>query len=173
MQNKGLVHIYTGDGKGKTTAAIGLAVRAAGAGKKVLFAQFMKGRPSSEIGPLESLGIAVLRSTSNSKFVFQMNAQEKQQYKAENSDFFDNITGMAAPYNLLILDEIISAVTTGMLTTGQVANFIQNKPLPLEVVLTGRDCPEEILQLGDYISNINCCKHPYNKGVEARKGIEF
>ena len=173
MAVKGLIHVYTGDGKGKTTASVGLAVRASGAGKKVTFAQFMKGMPSSEIKQLAALGITVIKAGTITKFVPYMTEEERAQCVQEQTAGFEAAVGMAADIDMLVLDEIISAVTTGMLPEARLLEFLRNKPDRLEVVMTGRDVPEPIAALADYLSEIKAVKHPYDQGVPARKGIEM
>lgn len=169
----GLIHIYTGDGKGKTTAAVGLAVRASGAGKRVAFAQFMKGRPTSEIAQLEKLGITVIKAGTVTKFVPYMTDAERAQCAEESAAGFEAAAAMAENLDVLLLDEIISAVTTGMVPEARLLEFLRSKPAHLEVVLTGRDVPSDIAELADYLSDIKAVKHPYEKGISARKGIEM
>ena len=173
MAAKGLIHVYTGDGKGKSTASIGLAVRASGAGKKVAFVQFMKGRESSEIKPLRSLGITVVKAGTITKFVPYMTDEERAQCAREQLSGFEAAEAMAANLDLLVLDEIISAVTTGMIPEERLLAFLRGKPAALEVALTGRDVPESVRELADYFSDIRAVKHPYEQGVPARKGIEM
>lgn len=170
---RGLIHVYTGDGKGKTTASIGLTVRATGAGKKVCFAQFMKGMDTSEIKPLQSLGVKILRTGTITKFVPYMTPEEREQSSGEQIAGFDAATAMADELDMLVLDEIISAVTTGMVPEERVVSFLRTKPATLEVVLTGRDVPETIKELADYLSDIRMVKHPYEQGIPARRGIEM
>lgn len=171
--NKGLVHVYTGDGKGKTTAAVGLAVRAAGAGKRVLFSQFLKGQPTAELEPISRLGITVLRSDEVTKFIPYMNAQELKDCRQEQQQVFDTIRSDVQNYDMVILDEIFGAISTGMIETQKVIELIKEKPDRLELVFTGRGAPEQIVELADYVSDIHAVKHPYDKGIPARKGIEF
>lgn len=173
MAGKGLIHVYTGDGKGKTTASIGLATRARGAGKRVGFVQFMKGAESSEIKSLQMLGVAVVRTGTITKFVPSMTDEERVQSAGEQRAGFDAAVAMAGDLDLLVLDEIISAVTTGMVPEDKVLEFLRGKPAGLEVVLTGRDVPEAISVMADYLSDIRAVKHPYEQGVSARRGIEM
>lgn len=170
---KGLIHIYTGDGKGKTTASVGLAVRASGAGKKVAFVQFMKGMPSSEIKQLQALGITVVKAGTITKFVPFMTDAERTRCAEEQMGGFETAVAMAPDIDMLVLDEMISAVTTGMIPEERLLGFLRAKPAGLEVVLTGRDVPESIAALADYLSDIRAVKHPYEQGVPARKGIEM
>lgn len=170
---KGLIHIYTGDGKGKTTASVGLAVRASGAGRKVAFVQFMKGMPSSEIKQLKALGVTVVKAGTITKFVPYMTDEERAQCAEEQMNGFAKAVAMAPDIDVLVLDEMISAVTTGMIPEERLLDFLRDKPAKLEVVMTGRDVPKAIAALADYLSDIRAVKHPYEQGIPARKGIEM
>ncbi|MDL2271961.1 cob(I)yrinic acid a,c-diamide adenosyltransferase [Desulfovibrio sp. OttesenSCG-928-I05] len=173
MATKGLIHVYTGDGKGKTTASVGLAVRASGAGRNVAFVQFMKGVASSEIKQLKALGITVIKAGTITKFVPYMTDEEREQCAREQMDGFEKALAMADSLDVLVLDEMISAVTTGMVPQDRLLDFLRTKPAKLEVVMTGRDVPEPIAALADYLSDIRAVKHPYDQGIGARKGIEM
>jgi cob(I)alamin adenosyltransferase len=171
--SKGLIHIYCGDGKGKTTAAIGLAVRAAGNGKRVLFVQFLKNGKTGEVEFFKTVGnIDVLRSGCSAKFTRDMTADEKKQTYKNNMGCFYNTVQESEAYDLLIFDEMCAAYNLGLIDKRQILDFLKNKPESLEVVLTGRDPAPELLQLADYISKIEKIRHPYDKGIKARKGIE-
>lgn len=174
---KGLIHIYTGDGKGKTTAAIGLGVRACGHGMKVLMVQFLKSTPTGEIYCLKSLepNFRLCRGTESKKFTWQMGEEEKAHAAAEQQDMFNNAVNAArnGECDLLILDEILGAISSGMLDEKQLISFIENKPDGLELVLTGRNADSDLIGLADYVSEIKAVKHPAEKGIHARKGIEY
>lgn len=173
---KGYIHIYTGDGKGKTTAATGLAVRCAGSGGKVLWFQFLKKDTSGERKSLEVLnGVELLPGYENIKFSFRMTEEEKEQARSFYEDRMAYIVKQVntKEYDLLILDEAIGAVNTGMLGEESLVKFLEKKPEGLEVVLTGRDPSEKLLELADYVSNIQKVKHPFEQGVKARKMIEW
>lgn len=170
--NKGLIHIYTGNGKGKTTAALGLAVRAKGAGLKVLIAQFLKGRDTGELESLRKLGIPVIRSDMR-KFIPYMSPDELKKCKTEQGRCFEDVRREAGSYDLVVLDEIFGAISTGMIDESEAAQFVRNKPEQTEIVLTGRNAPDEFIELADYVSEIESVKHPYGKGIGARRGIEF
>lgn len=174
---KGLVHIYTGDGKGKTTAAIGLGVRACGRGLKVLMVQFLKGTPTGEMYSLKALepGFKLYRGTETKKFTWEMNTEEKARTAAEQNSIFRFAVDAAAggECDLLILDEALGAISSGMLDKEAVIEFIKGKPEKLELVLTGRGATPELIELADYVSEIRAVKHPAEKGVNGRKGIEF
>ena len=174
---RGLIHVYTGDGKGKTTAAVGLAMRAYGNEMKVCLVQFLKSAQSGEITTIKKLdgGFELKRGKTASKFVFQMNDEEKNQCKKEMNELFSSTVDSLDGDNtdLLILDEIFAAISTKMLEVNDIVNFLTTKPEKLEVVLTGRNAPPEIIDIADYVMEIKSVKHPIDKGISARKGIEF
>lgn len=172
----GLIHIYTGDGKGKTSAATGLAVRFAGSGKKVLFCQFLKNDTSSEIGVLKTIpNIQTLHCQQTFGFVWNMSQQEKQEAAQAYETLLCTAFEKSAKdeIGLLVLDEVIPLCNTGLVKQEVLQNLINNKPRWQELVLTGRDPSERLCELADYISEIRCVKHPFQQGVPARKGIEF
>lgn len=175
MENKGLIHIYCGDGKGKTTAAIGLAIRAAGAGMKVLIYQFMKSNTSSERSILEQIpDILVKKGMEIEKFSSQMTEPEKEErrifYKESLIDCMDQAGQQKI--GLLVLDEILYTIRAGLLLEEDLLDCLKNKPAELEVVLTGRDPGEKLRKMADYISVISKEKHPFDQGIPARIGIE-
>ncbi len=171
---KGLIHIYCGDGKGKTTAAVGLAVRAAGNGKRVLFTQFLKHGKTGEVELFKSIGaVDVLRSRGSTGFARAMNEDEKRQARTCATACFVEMVERAAAYGLLVLDELCAAYRLGLIDRRLTLDFLTNKPAPLEVVLTGRDPAPELLKLADYISEIKKVRHPFDAGIKARKGIEL
>lgn len=172
MKNIGLVQIYSGDGKGKTTAAVGLCVRASGAGLLVCFVQFMKGETSSELYLMQKLGINILCASNNKNFVFQMGFDEKNHYKAQHQSCFKKAIGLANSFDIMVFDEAMSAMETEMLEEEQMLAFLKAKPPHLEVILTGRNPPKCIADIADYHSEIIAVKHPFSQGVPARKGIE-
>lgn len=177
MQNrKGLVHIYCGDGKGKTSAAVGLAVRAAGRGMKVLMVRFLKTEDSGEVEVLRSIPcITVTPCDRTFGFVFRMTEEQKQEAALYYQSRFETAVTEAVQgqYDLLILDEILASCNYGMVKEQSVTEFLKNRPENLEVVLTGRDPSDALVELADYVSEIRMRKHPYQKGIPARKGIEF
>ncbi|HEX3025939.1 MAG TPA: cob(I)yrinic acid a,c-diamide adenosyltransferase [Clostridia bacterium] len=168
----GLIHIYTGDGKGKTTAAVGLALRASGAGKSIVMVQFLKGRDTSELGPLRRLGVRIVRSDVK-KFIPDMTGRELDECKTQQNHCFDEAEREAEGCDLLILDEIMGAMSVGMIAPERVENLVRSRQGKTELVLTGRDAPEWLIGLADYVSDIRSVKHPYDRGVPARKGIEY
>ena len=173
---QGLIHIYCGEGKGKTTAAVGLGVRACGSGMRVVLAQFLKGNSSGERRVLERLpGFFLIPGPESVKFTFQMTPREMEEARRQSGAMLRAAveTARRETCGLLILDEVFGAVSTGVLQAEDVLNFLRGKPEALEVVLTGRDPAPEFLQLADYVSEIRKIKHPYDRKVPARKGIEY
>ncbi len=171
---KGLVHIYCGDGKGKTTASVGLAVRAAGSGKKVIFTQFFKNGSSGEIGVLKQIAnIETMHCPTNHGLFFRMNDEEKAQAKEDYTKLLHAVLEVSPSYDLLILDEVISACNHGIIPESLLAEFLRQKPDSLEVVLTGRNPSDRLLALADYVTEMRKVKHPFDCGISARKGIEF
>ncbi len=171
-----MIHIYCGDGKGKTSAAVGLAVRAAGRGIRVFAARFLKTEDSGEVEILRNIpGIAVLPCEKNFGFVSRMDEKTKKEAAACQARLFSRAVSMAeeAGSGLLILDEIMAAISYGMIEEEEVINFLKNRPEELEVVLTGRNPSEALLGLADYVSEIQKRKHPYDRGILAREGIEY
>lgn len=171
----GLIHIYCGDGKGKTTAAVGLAVRCAGRGNKVLLVQFLKSRDSGELCSLAKLpDIEVMRGKESKKFTFQMNEEEKHALLIEHNKMFEQVLAKIknGGYSLLILDEVIGALNAKVFEMQKLIEFLRHKPENLEVVLTGRNPAPELVEIADYVSEMRKVKHPMDKGIMAREGIE-
>ena len=165
-----MVHLYHGEGKGKTTAAVGLSVRAAGAGLKVVFVQFIKAGYTSELANLETLGITVIRPSGKSKFASKMNDEElKDLKKVHDKNLEDAI--LLKP-DLLILDEACAAVRYGCVDEMIIKSAIEYGR-DKEVVLTGRNPAQWMLDGADYITEMKCIKHPLKNGVKARLGIEY
>jgi len=169
--SKGLVHVYTGDGKGKTTAALGLAMRAVGQGMKVSFIQFVKGLPCGEhffvqqFKPFEIVQISVGDSFKKSKEHLSQEAQQTLAYAEREI--------ASGKYDLVILDEIFIAIDQGSITVKQVLDLLDAKPVSVELVLTGRKAPPEIVQRADLVTEMLMIKHPFTEGTGARRGIEY
>jgi len=172
----GLIHIYCGDGKGKTTASMGLAIRAAGRDKKVLLTQFLKDNESGELNSLEKLdkNIILVKGEPVKKFFKFMSPEEQLITRKEHEKRFKSVTKKAIDENfdLLIMDEIIASTNLELISLDEVVEFLKNKPKTLEVVLTGRDPNERLVEIADYVSEIKAVKHPYEKGIGSRVGIE-
>ena len=175
MEDKGLIHIYYGEGKGKTTAATGLAVRAAGAGRRVIFAQFLKKGDSSEINILRSIpGIRLFYLNTHRGFIKKQSKEELELTKVENTGMFREIIDAAKKEaDMLVLDEMLSTLCHELVPSKELISFLKEKPESLEVVLTGRYPTRTLVNLADYVTEMKKKKHPYDKGIMARKGIEF
>ena len=173
---QGLIHIYCGDGKGKTTAALGLALRSAGRGFRVLLIQFLKTQETGELYSLEKIPeITVLRGKENrTVFSYQMTDEEKAQCRmVHDENLRRGITmGESGKVDLLILDEIIPAYNLNLVDRAVLLDFLRTKPGELEIVLTGSDPALELIDLAAYVSEIKKIKHPYDQGLKARIGIE-
>ena len=161
MERTGLLHLYYGDGKGKTTAAMGLALRALGSGKKVVVLQFLKGGQSAKI----------YRGKAGQKFVFQMNEAEKAATRdLQNRNL---AAAMTEDADLLVLDEAGSAWELDMVDKALLQKAVLARPAAQECVLTAHAAPQWMLDAADYVTEMKCCRHPYQKGIAARKGIEY
>lgn len=171
---QGLIHLYCGDGKGKTTAAVGLAVRAAGCGMQVLFARFLKNEHSGEIRILEGIPeIEVLHPEKSFGFFYTLSEEEKQEAKAVYGRLWEEIVRKAGEgCDMLVLDEFAAAYELNLLPRGAALRFLEERG-ETEVVLTGRNPAPEIAALADYVSEIRKEKHPFDRGIPARRGIEF
>jgi len=170
-----LIHIYTGDGKGKTTAAVGLTIRYAGSGGKVLFSQFLKDNKSSELCILKKIDeVEVVLCNETFGFYSRMDEETKRKAKEVYSNYFRDIIDMVKKEDIqmLILDEIIGAYNNNLIEREFLLEFLRNKPDKLEVVMTGRNPQKELVELADYVSEIVKVKHPFDKGISARTGIE-
>lgn len=169
-----MIHIYCGDGKGKTSAAIGLAVRAAGRKKKIVIARFLKTEDSGEVEILRGIdGITVIPCEKTFGFVFSMDEATRKEAAAYYLSLFLRAAEMAKENDVLILDEIMAAISYDMVPEDMVCRFLKDKPKTLEVILTGRNPGERLLDLADYVSEITKRKHPYDRGIRAREGIEY
>lgn len=177
MDEKGYIQIYTGDGKGKTTAAIGQSIRAAGSGIPVLFVQFLKDGTSSEMNILKNLpNIQVDYATENFGFYKTMTDETKQKAQTAYTRLLlrnIQLVMQAEKRMLLVLDEIMAAYQFGFIEKELFLEFLSKKPEQLEIVMTGRNPPKELLDIADYITVMQKEKHPFDKGIKAREGIEF
>lgn len=172
----GMIHIYCGDGKGKTSAAVGLAVRAAGRGKHVVAARFLKTDDSGEVMALRHIPeITVIPCEKTFGFVFSMDGGTKKAAAEYNTQLFENAVNKAKEERagLLVLDEIMAAMNYGMVPEAAVLEFLKKCPENMEVVLTGRNPSDAVLELADYVSEMKKIRHPFDKGISARIGIEY
>ncbi len=177
-----MIHIYYGDGKGKTTAAVGLAIRAIGSGLPVIFAQFLKDDSSSEIKPLRELGVKVFHADTNYGFIWNMTHEQMKSEIQNQNKLFSQIKHVVeeiiteidkASLCMVILDEIIHSINNNIIDSDVLCDFLDTYGSRCEIVLTGDNPSVEILDHGDYISHICKEKHPFDKGIYGRKGIEF
>ena len=159
MTGTGKIHIYYGDGKGKTTAAVGQVVRAAGAGLRVLVFQFPN--------------VTCLPGREPVKFVSRMNGPEKAELTHYNNKALDEIVKFCSPFDVLLLDEALCAVNLNVLSEEKLASFLEHKPRGLEVILTGHEASDRLVTMADYVTLMTKIHHPYEDGVSAREGIEF
>ena len=169
---KGYLQVYTGNGKGKTTAAIGLAIRAAGAGLKVYFGQFIKQMEYSEVNILKNIeGITwELYGTNGCIFNRPVNEQDMQGVEYGMKRAGEII--MSEEFDVVILDEIFIPLSLGMIVENDINELVSLKPASLELVLTGRYAPEYIIETADLVTEMKEVKHYYEQGVKSRKGIE-
>ena len=193
MTTKGYVQVYTGNGKGKTTAALGITMRASGAGKKIAFIQFMKALGYSEqkilptlpgvtwktlgkpffIAKAGSISDEDLAQYGGSCVVFEEGNPPAEYVKMINEGFADaKEMVLSGDYDMVVLDEINCAMFFGLIDVGEVLDLIKNKPVHTELILTGRCAPDEIIEAADLVTEMREIKHYYNEGVPARKGIE-
>lgn len=170
---QGLIHIYCGDGKGKTTCAFGLALRCAGNGYPVRIVQFLKGGETGEVTAMQRMqNVTLLRAKQGTKFTFQMNDEEKAQARREHSALLEAAFANTDGLRMLVLDEIMAACSTGMVAEERLLALLKQKPEQLEVVMTGRNPSEQLLALADYVTEMKKIRHPYDRGIAARRGIE-
>lgn len=193
-RNTGYVQVYTGDGKGKTTAAIGLSVRALGAGKKVLFLQFMKQATYSEHKVLSELSPDLQLVTLGKPYFIARRDQISPEavasmgdrvvvYEPGNppQDYVELVrkglalaqeTFLKGSYDVVILDELCVALHLGLVGPREVLAILKERPHPVEVVITGRGAPQELIDYADLVTEMREVKHYYRQGVPARVGIE-
>lgn len=167
-----MIQIYTGDGKGKTTAAMGLVVRAHGHGQRVAVFQFLKTeQENGEARVLRRLGIFCRQYGSGRWLVDREPDREELALAAQG--WAEVERAVATGYQLVVLDEISHAVNGGLLRLEQVRSLLAEAPSGVELVLTGREMPEELLVLADLITEMRAVKHPFTRGIDAREGIEY
>ncbi|MHC4130989.1 MAG: cob(I)yrinic acid a,c-diamide adenosyltransferase [Planctomycetota bacterium] len=180
MLNKGLVQIYTGDGKGKTTAAFGLALRAAGQGNKVLIYQFLK-PPSLDIGERFSIKLGAVRirvEALDIKWDMKTSLEDEQKRAEVETAITDVLARIAETaekrfYDVIVLDEIVFCYSKGLAKLEDIKNIIEKKDSLVEIVLTGCGVDEKLMELADLVTEMKKIKHPFDKGINARCGIEY
>jgi len=171
---RGYVHVITGEGPGKTTSAFGLAARALGRGLKVCVIQFLKRRVSGEILFFRRCSKnIVIRQFGKASFVEKGAVGPEDIKLAVRGLEYARKHIMSGEFDLVVLDEINMALYFGLLRTEDVVSLIRSKPKNVELVLTGRNAPEQLYELADYLIKIDCIKHPFTRGQAARRGIEF
>ncbi len=169
---RGYVQVYMGDGKGKTTSALGMALRMSGHGGKTIIVQFMKGWPYSEATALANLPGVELVQTGTADFVYPDRVGAVDYEEAERGLSAAREAVLSGRYDLVILDELNVALSFGLLELGDVLDLIDNRPPHVELVLTGRNPPQEIIDRADLVTEMVEVRHHYRKGVLARKGID-
>ena len=169
-----MVHIYCGDGKGKTTAAMGLALRMAGAGKRVLIGQFFKDGSSGEIRVLQTVpGVETLHCKTVPGRYARMTETQRETARQDYSRYLLELLEKGREKDLLVLDEVISALNRGIVPMEPVVEFLKAWGQEKEIVLTGRDPSQALLECADYVTEMKKQKHPFDRGIRARKGVEF
>lgn len=171
-----MIQIYTGDGKGKTTAAIGQGVRAAGSGLKVFMVQFLKGGPTGELESLKNIdNFEIFRFEKQRDFVWNLNEEEIEELKLEILDGYkfilDSIKNKKC--DLLIIDELLGVLSNKFLSIEDVNKIIEMNRHGIEIIITGRNVPDTLIEKADLVTEMKMIKHYFDKGVPARRGIEF
>lgn len=170
---KGYIQIYTGNGKGKTTAAFGLALRASGYGKKIFIGQFIKGMKYGELESVKKFSDTItLKQFGRDCFIYNDPEPEDIQIARDGWNLVNKILS-ENKMDILILDEIGIAIHYKLISTNEVADFMKRKPANMELILTGRNIPEELFELADLVTEMKEMKHYYKADVPAREGIEF
>ncbi len=174
--DKGLIHIYTGNGKGKTTAAVGIAVRARSRGLRTVFAQFFKEKdPNNEIASLDALGVRTIVFDSVKSPLFNPDI-DRPSLRAEarkSLSMLKTLFHEGGGFDLMVIDEFICLIAEGVISEEDALSFLGGKPEGLELVLTGKGAPDRIMECADYVTFMKDIKHPFSKKTEARRGIEF
>ena len=170
---KGLIQVYFGNGKGKTTAALGQALRAAGRGKKVLIVQFMKKWDYGELHSIRLIPQITIKTFGTRDFVYKGKAKEID-YQEARKAFTEGVRGVQnGQYDIVIFDELNMAIDFELLDLQQVLDFLEEKSERVEVIITGRNAPQAIIDKADLVTEMCEIKHPYQKGILARIGIEY
>jgi cob(I)alamin adenosyltransferase len=170
---KGYIQVYTGNGKGKTTAALGLTIRAAGAGLKVYFVQFLKGRKSSENIFLEKFKDQITMRQFGKNTFLKGEPTSDDVLRAKKGFQVAQIAISSGKYNLVVLDEVFFAINLKLIKLDDVIMLLKTKPCSVEIVMTGRNCPLKIIEIADLTTEMKEIKHYFKSGIKARLGIEF
>jgi len=170
----GFIQVYTGNGKGKTTAALGLALRAAGSGFKTYVAQFLKGQPTGEIEAAKKLSPLVrIEQFGREGFIMVKDGPEDEDVILARAGLERALEAMlSGDYRIVVLDEVNTAVHFKILPEQEVLDFLDKRPAGVEVVLTGRYAPDSFIARADLVTEMKDVKHYYDRGVKAREGIE-
>jgi len=171
-RNKGCIQIFTGDGKGKTTAALGVAIRAAGYGMKTYMGQFMKGRHYGELTALKDHPCITIEQYGDADCVHRKKITKKDMDQAQQGLKRAREMMLSNQFDIIILDEINVAIWFGLVKKENVMEVLRERPEHVEVILTGRRAPQSLVDIADLVSDIQEIKHYYNLGVKARTGIE-
>ncbi|MBU5485608.1 cob(I)yrinic acid a,c-diamide adenosyltransferase [Clostridium sp. MSJ-11] len=171
MENKGYIQVYTGNGKGKTTAALGLTLRAICAGKKVFLGQFVKGMRYSELKAVEYLHNLTIEQFGKNCFIYNEPTQDDIDRAIRGLKRCEEVIN-SGEYDIIILDEINIALFYNLFTSKEVIDILDKKPENTEIIITGRYAPQEIIDRADLVTEMGEIKHYYYKGVKVRKGIE-
>jgi cob(I)alamin adenosyltransferase len=169
---RGYVHVYTGDGKGKTTAALGLALRAAGHGLRTYFGQFLKGRDCGEHNALGNCDLIEVEQYGGAGWVISGQVKPGQRARAEQGMAAAREAMLSGRYDIIVLDEINVAVTLGLLAEEDVLLLLDDRPEEVELILTGRGAPAKLIEQADLVTEMRAVKHYHQQGVQARRGIE-
>ncbi len=169
---KGYLHIYTGNGKGKTTAALGLAMRAAGAGKKVFIGQFVKGKVYSELNIIDKIPGIKLKQYGRTCFIEREPEQEDIIAANEGLKEISEVI-ISGMFDIVILDELTIALYYNLFTFEELLDVIKKRPEATEIIITGRYAPDKLMEIADLVTEMKEIKHYYNKGIQAREGIEY
>jgi len=170
----GLVQVYTGNGKGKTSAAFGLALRAIGRGLKVYIIQFIKGGfDYGELYAIKKLPNLKLEAFGHGKFITEKPPQDDDIKSAKEALDLAREIIKKGEFDIVILDEINVALTLELVKIQDVIDLVKEKPEHVEMVLTGRNAPKEIVEVADLVTEMREIKHPFKKGIPSRRGIEY
>lgn len=174
---QGLIQIYTGEGKGKTTAAIGQGIRAYGNGLKVYMLQFLKGGKTGELSTINELGdnFKIFRFEKPKDFTWNLSKEELEDLRLEIREGYNFILEVIRDNkcDVLIIDEIMAVLSNNFLKVKEVLHILDNKPKTMEIILTGRNVPKEIIEKSNLVTEMKCIKHYYEEGIPAREGIEY